>query len=82
VEADGALLGLRGGAARRHAVPQEEPDAHLLAEQMELPEVAWAKLNWSWIGFFVFMGMRQSRSSRSIFRPTTGSTSSSSAASG
>ena len=29
----------------------------LLAEQMELPEVAWAKLNWSWIGFFVFMGM-------------------------
>jgi intracellular septation protein len=29
----------------------------LLAEQMELPDVAWAKLNWSWIGFFVFMGI-------------------------
>ncbi|MBN8450926.1 septation protein A [Accumulibacter sp.] len=28
----------------------------LLAEQMELPDVAWTKLNWSWIGFFVFMG--------------------------
>ena len=29
----------------------------LLAEQMELPDVAWAKVNWSWIGFFVFMGI-------------------------
>ena len=29
----------------------------LLAGQMDLPEVAWAKLNWSWIGFFVFMGV-------------------------
>ncbi|MEF8703212.1 MAG: septation protein A [Candidatus Accumulibacter sp. UW26] len=28
----------------------------LLAGQMELPEVAWTKLNWSWIAFFVFMG--------------------------
>jgi intracellular septation protein len=41
VEADGALLGVRGGAARRHPVLQEEPDADLLAEQMELPDVAW-----------------------------------------
>jgi len=29
----------------------------LLAEQMELPEAAWKTLNWSWIGFFVFMGV-------------------------
>jgi intracellular septation protein len=29
----------------------------LLAEQMDLPEAAWTKLNWSWIGFFVFMGI-------------------------
>lgn len=29
----------------------------LLAEQMELPESAWTRLNWSWIGFFVFMGI-------------------------
>lgn len=28
----------------------------LLAEQMELPEVIWTRLNWSWFGFFVFMG--------------------------
>ena len=28
----------------------------LLAGQMELPDVAWNKLNWAWIGFFVFMG--------------------------
>ena len=28
----------------------------LLAEKMDLPEVAWSRLNWSWIGFFVFMG--------------------------
>lgn len=30
----------------------------LLAGQMELPDVAWNKLNWAWIGFFVFMGFR------------------------
>lgn len=29
----------------------------LLGEQMELPDVAWNKMNWSWIGFFVFMGI-------------------------
>jgi len=29
----------------------------LLAEQMELPEAAWKTVNWSWIGFFVFMGV-------------------------
>ena len=29
----------------------------LLAEQVELPEPAWSRLNWSWIGFFVFMGI-------------------------
>ncbi|MBL8423889.1 septation protein A [Accumulibacter sp.] len=29
----------------------------LLAEQMELPEAAWKTVNWSWIGFFLFMGV-------------------------
>ncbi len=29
----------------------------LLAEQFELPDVIWVRLNWSWIGFFVFMGI-------------------------
>ena len=28
----------------------------LLTEQMKLPEVVWDQLNWSWAGFFVFMG--------------------------
>jgi intracellular septation protein len=28
----------------------------LLAEQMDLPDPVWAQLNWSWCGFFVFMG--------------------------
>jgi intracellular septation protein len=27
-----------------------------LGEQVQMPEPAWARLNWSWIGFFVFMG--------------------------
>ncbi|TXH26193.1 MAG: septation protein A [Elusimicrobia bacterium] len=29
----------------------------LLSTQMELPETAWRTLNWSWIGFFFFMGI-------------------------
>jgi len=28
----------------------------LLAEQFTLPDSVWNKLNWSWVGFFVFMG--------------------------
>jgi len=28
----------------------------LLAEQMKLPEPVWEQLNWSWVGFFMFMG--------------------------
>ena len=28
----------------------------LLTEQMKLPEAVWDHLNWSWAGFFVFMG--------------------------
>ena len=27
-----------------------------LGEQVEMPEAAWTRLNWSWIGFFAFMG--------------------------
>ena len=29
----------------------------LLAEQMRLPEAIWARLNWSWVCFFAFMGV-------------------------
>ena len=28
----------------------------LLSEQVQLPDPVWARLNWSWIGFFAFMG--------------------------
>jgi len=28
----------------------------MLGAQVQLPEAVWAKLNWSWTGFFVFMG--------------------------
>ena len=28
----------------------------MLSEQVQLPDPVWARLNWSWIGFFVFMG--------------------------
>ena len=29
----------------------------LLAEQFELPDAVWQRLNWSWFGFFAFMGL-------------------------
>jgi intracellular septation protein len=28
----------------------------MLSEQVELPERIWARLNWSWVAFFAFMG--------------------------
>ena len=28
----------------------------MLSEQIQLPEPIWTRLNWSWIGFFAFMG--------------------------
>ena len=28
----------------------------LLAEQFKLPDLVWDRLNWSWVGFFAFMG--------------------------
>lgn len=28
----------------------------MLSEQVQLPDSVWSRLNWSWIGFFVFMG--------------------------
>ena len=28
----------------------------MLSEQVQLPDQVWSRLNWSWIGFFVFMG--------------------------
>ena len=28
----------------------------LLSEQMSLPDAVWRRLNWAWVGFFLFMG--------------------------
>src|SRR5712691_5341852 len=28
----------------------------LLSQQMQLPDPVWRRLNWSWVGFFAFMG--------------------------
>jgi len=28
----------------------------MLSEQVRLPDPVWTRLNWSWVGFFVFMG--------------------------
>jgi len=28
----------------------------MLEAQVQLPDPVWTKLNWSWVGFFVFMG--------------------------
>jgi intracellular septation protein len=28
----------------------------MLSEQVQLPEPIWRRLNWAWVGFFVFMG--------------------------
>jgi len=29
----------------------------MLGSQVQLPEPVWARLNWSWVGFFAFMGV-------------------------
>lgn len=29
----------------------------VMSEQMQLPDAVWTKLNWSWAGFFAFMGV-------------------------
>ena len=28
----------------------------MMSQQIQLPEGVWARLNWSWVGFFAFMG--------------------------
>lgn len=43
---------LAGGALARRNLLRA-----LLAEQMQLPERIWARLNWTWVAFFAFMGV-------------------------
>ena len=42
----GAMLGFRRNLIRS-----------MLSEQVQLPEPVWTRLNWSWVGFFAFMGI-------------------------
>ncbi len=28
----------------------------MLGEQVRMPDGVWTRLNWSWVGFFIFMG--------------------------
>jgi len=42
---------LTGGALSRRNLIKA-----MMSKQIALPEPVWAKLNWSWVGFFAFMG--------------------------
>jgi intracellular septation protein len=42
---------LTGGALTRRNLIKA-----MMSKQIALPEPVWAKLNWSWVGFFAFMG--------------------------
>jgi len=46
----GVVLALAALVFRRNLIRM------MLSEQVQLPERIWARLNWSWIVFFVFMG--------------------------
>jgi intracellular septation protein len=46
----GAVLAVAATLFRRNLIRM------MLSEQMQLPEPVWERVNWSWVGFFVFMG--------------------------
>jgi intracellular septation protein len=46
----GAVLAGAALAFRRNLIRS------MLSEQVQLPDPVWARLNWSWVGFFAFMG--------------------------
>jgi intracellular septation protein len=47
----GAALALAQLLLRRNLIRS------MLGAQVQLPEAAWRKLNWSWVAFFAFMGV-------------------------
>jgi len=47
----GAALALAHVLLRRNLIRS------MLGAQVQLPEAAWRKLNWSWVAFFAFMGV-------------------------
>ena len=46
----GALLAGAAVVFRRNLIRM------MLSEQVQLPDAVWNRLNWSWVGFFAFMG--------------------------
>lgn len=48
---------LAAGLAGSTLIFGKNPIRALLAEQFDAPDFVWTRLNWSWIGFFVFMGL-------------------------
>ena len=46
----GVVLAVSALAFRRNLIRM------MLSEQMQLPDAVWRRLNWSWVGFFAFMG--------------------------
>ena len=47
----GAVLGGAALMFRRNLIRA------MLSEQVQLPDPVWNRLNWSWVGFFAFMGV-------------------------
>ena len=47
----GAVLGGAALVFRRNLIRA------MLSEQVQLPDPVWNRLNWSWVGFFAFMGV-------------------------
>ncbi|MBV8032331.1 MAG: septation protein A [Betaproteobacteria bacterium] len=51
------LYWLFGGVLAGSALLGRNLIRALLSDQMRLPAKVWARLNWSWVGFFAFMGV-------------------------
>lgn len=51
------LYWLFGGVLAGGALAGRNLVRALLSQQMRLPDPIWARLNWSWVAFFVFMGI-------------------------
>jgi intracellular septation protein len=50
------LYWLLGGVLAAAAVLGRNLVRTMLSQQVQLPDPVWARLNWSWVGFFAFMG--------------------------
>jgi len=50
------LYWLVGAVLARSALARRNLFRALLGAQMKLPDAVWGRLNWTWVGFFAFMG--------------------------